>query len=112
MSNKAKSRKKREKQSAELLDAMIKLKLATNIACLQLSELVNFIKSVKFLTSKFYSSGIVSEINNFYEENKENGVPVKFYRDGVQISGGEAIIPVISTGTAPYENDQYMFQED
>jgi len=37
-------------------------------------------------------------------------VPEK--QNGVQISGGEAIIPVISTGTAPYENDQYMFQED
>ena len=110
MSNKSKSRKKREKRYAELLDGLVKITLAANIVANCMIDLKKQIQSAT--APKFAPGGLVSEINNFYEENKEKGVPVKFYRDGVQISGGEAIIPVISKGTAPYENDQYMFQED
>ena len=141
MSNKSLLRKKREKHNAELLDAMIKLRLAANLACKALIELTNYVKSVKFPNQKLepgtsdfqtYKAPICENCKipcsisgtplvgsgfNYWTcfkcgyQVKQNGSPLKIYRDGVQISGGEAIVPVKSKGAIPYDNDQYMFQE-
>ncbi|HQV68034.1 MAG TPA: hypothetical protein PLO48_14570 [Saprospiraceae bacterium] len=91
MSNKAKSRKRKQfardlKSLAKKVSDVVYKAVCLRVALLKLREMEY---------PKLATGGIVPEKQN-----------------GVQISGGEAIIPVISTGTAPYENDQYMFQED
>lgn len=93
MSNKSLSRKKRAKLIAEFIDAHVKFVLAANLVANQIREFTNYVKELKFPTPKLAQGGIV------------NG-------NAVEIPEGEAIIPVKLKGVTPYDNDQYMFQND
>ncbi len=119
MSNKAKSRKRKEKAMFDFLIAITKVAVASKVAAQK-------IRQIKY--PKFANGGIVWK-NKPIEKPKGSEfdmdvantlllpsfvIPkdIDLSKRNVIFRGGEFVLPTKSKGATPYDNDQYMFQDD
>jgi len=118
MSNKSKSRKKRHKAMFDFLIAITKVAVASKVAAQKIRE----IKYPKLATggNVWESRPIQKPLGREFDMHIESVLPEITIKNPRTLeeanilffSGKECIVPLKSKGAAPYDNDQYMFQDD